>query len=137
MRKAIYLNVLTQVERVNGMPAEDQLALRDVDQAIRKAVNKVGTANKLSVDVKRVRLEQGSNPKGTPVGILIYLEGDQDPAANFTKLATSELEKFLLDVFKQPTSAGFRVNIQTIEENTNAVDELADEADNLSKGKSN
>ena len=63
MRKAIYLNVLTQVERVNGMPAEDQLALRDVDQAIRKAVNKVGTANKLSVDVKRVRLEQGSNPK--------------------------------------------------------------------------
>src|SRR5258708_8007088 len=137
MRKAIYLNVLTQVERLNGTPIESQLALREVDQAIRKAVRKVGTANKLSVDVKRVRLEQGSNPKGTQVAILTYLEGDQDPAANFPKLATSELEKYLLDVFKHPTPPRFRVNIQTIEENTNAVDELADEADNLPKGNSN
>src|SRR5258708_26638067 len=127
MRKAIYLNVVTQVERVNGAPTDGSLALRDVEQTIRKAAHKVGTAHNLSVEVKRMRLEQGSDSKGTQVAILTYLEGDQDPAANFTKLATSELVKYLINVFKQPTPAGFKVSVYKIEENTNAVDELADQ----------
>src|SRR5258708_33427624 len=120
MRKAIYLNIWTQVEGMKDTLVDSQLALREVDRTFRQAVHKVVTADRLSVDVKRVRLEPVSNSNRTQVTILTYLEGDQDAAANFTKLAISELEKYLLNVFKLPTPADFKVSIHKIEENTNA-----------------
>jgi hypothetical protein len=39
------------------------------------------------------------------------------------------MQKFLAEAFHAPTPSGLKVSVHSIEENTNAVDELADEAD--------
>src|SRR5438309_595963 len=130
MRKAIYLNVLTHIEGTKDTPPDAQLALREVERLVREAARKAGTAHIPMMDVKRVRLEEGPDHPGIHVGSLIYLEDEQEAAANFAKLATDKLQKLLNDVFKQPLPGNLKVSIHNIEENTNAVDELADEAGN-------
>jgi hypothetical protein len=130
MRKAIYLNVLTHVEGAKDTLPDAQLALREVEKLVHEAAGKAGTAHIPLMDVKRVRVEEGPDHTGVHVGSLIYLEDDQDAAANFTKLATDKLTKLLNDVYKQSMPANLKLTIHNIEENTNAVDELADEAGN-------
>src|SRR5207302_936588 len=106
MRKAIYLNVLTHVQSAKKTLPDSQLALREVSQIVREAANKTTPTNKLTVDVKRVRLEKGTDSSHVVVGFMIYLEGEQDAPHNFTSLATGELEKYLSDIFKGPTTSG-------------------------------
>ncbi len=127
MRKAIYLNVLTHVESNSKAKPSEETAVREVKQTVEAAQKKAKTD--LSIEIKRARVEKGPDDKGIHVGLLTYCEGDQDAQQNFTKLATEEMQKFLTDAFLAPTPSGLKVSVHSIEENTNAVDELADEAD--------
>jgi hypothetical protein len=125
MRKAIYLNVLTHVQTIANRPIDSQAALGEIDRLVRTLDHHKEAS--LSLDVKRVRLENEVDSNGVDVGILIYLEAEQDAASNFANFATSELETKLKNTFKQPTLSNLAVTVRKIEENTNAVDELADE----------
>ena len=127
MHKAIYLNVHTHVHSTKNRPLDSQLAMNEVDRLIREGAHNANT--RLSLDVKRVRLENRVGDDGVDVGILIYLEAEQEAASNFTNFASSELEKILTNTFKAPTPSGLSVTLHKIEENTNAVDELSDETE--------
>jgi hypothetical protein len=127
MRKAIYLNVLTHVENTAKGKLSDEAAVREVKQTVEASKKKAKTS--LSIEIKRARAEKGPDDKGIHVALLTYCEGDQDAPQNFTKLATDEMQKFLSEAFRAPTPSGLKVSVHSIEENTDAVDELADEAD--------
>src|SRR5258708_4801814 len=127
MRKAIYLNVLTHVESTSKAKPSEATAVKEVKQTVEAARKKAKTS--LSIEIKRARVEKGPDDKGIHVGLLAYCEADQDAPQNFTKLATDEMQKFLSDAFRAPTPSGLKVSVHSVEENTNAVDELADEAD--------
>ena len=127
MRKAIYVNVLTHVESTSKARPSEETAVREVKQAVE--AYKKNAKTKLSVEIKRARVEKGPDDKGLHVGLLAYCEGEQDAPQNFTKLATEEMQKFFSDAFRAPTPTGLKISVHSIEENTSAVDELADGAD--------
>src|SRR5215813_15137492 len=113
MRKAIYLNILTDVDGSSkGKPGEET-AVREVKQTVEAAKKKVKSL--LSIEIKRARVEKGPDDKGIHVGLLAYCEGDQDAPQNFTKLATDEMQKFLAEAFRAPTPSGLKVSVHSIE----------------------
>ncbi|MEP7287298.1 MAG: hypothetical protein ABI947_16200 [Chloroflexota bacterium] len=144
MRKGIYLNVLMHVEE--HKPAASTTAhavgpsgespakptanpLDEIKQAMETLTQGILPEDKITVEVKRIRTEPSIAPNDKQVSVLAYVEGEQDAPLNFMELATAELKKKLDMTFGQSLASGTNVQVHTIEENTNAVDELADEAE--------
>jgi hypothetical protein len=139
MRKAIYLNALINVQSASSDG--------DLEKNVRSAFQKASSKSKVKFDIKRVRSNKAPARPGLNIGlfvrramgtddaeeknvsILVYGEGEQDAPQNFTELASAELRKLLETAAAAMESSGLKASVTTIEENTNAVDELADEAD--------
>ena len=144
MHKAIYLNALLNVEAASN----DGDLEKNVRNAIQTASANKKPKSQVTFDIKRVRSAEAPAKPGMNIGLfvqrivgikdsstaknvtlLMYGEGEQDAPKNFTELASAELRNLLESAFSAPESSGLKASVASIEENTNAVDELADEAD--------
>ena len=122
--KAIYLNILVRVEESE---AADPEAIMDTLAGVITGALKVGSAAGLTGEIKRVRMSENP-PDGKPsVELLLHVRGNQAAPLAFLPLAQAEIRALLEMILPTALPGGTRAAVTSIEENTNAVDELTDE----------
>ena|ERR1700694_2112282 len=115
MHKAIYLNIVITASQ----SATTSEQIHEIQTRLTHGLQK--TPRQLSGVIKRLRVKAGK------IEALVYLEGEQDAPQNFSELAISDVKKSLETAFVVPLTNRSHLQISDIQENTNAVDELADE----------
>ncbi len=143
MRKGIYLKALFQFEPVGSNPSlrpgDKPGTAPDYPVLLKDTMDNLAPAwtaqTHLSHQIRRVRHEpsptaapETSAPnKGQVVSVLAYLEGEQDAPQDFARLTIEQWRKLLAQVSQQLAAKRIPVKITSIEEDSDAVDELADE----------
>ena len=136
MHKAIYLNAL--LEFAPDDPAHAVASDADYSAIMRDALLKAKPAwseqSHLSAEVKRIRPEKrdplvsnASAMGGVRLELLTYLEGEQDAPQDFAQLTAAHLQKLLEQIANPLLARHIKITLESIEENTSAVDELADD----------
>ena len=115
MHKAIYLTVVVKT----NPPGNTSEQVKEIEARIAAAIST--TSHELTGTLKRLRVKDGE------IKAIVYLEGEQDAPQNFSKIAILDARKSLETAFAVPLTSHSRISISDIQENTNAVDELADE----------
>ncbi len=115
MRKGIYLGLVLRVEP----QLEADRELPEVRARLEKAIAR--TRRQLSGQIKRLRVRDGKLE-----GIL-YFTGEQDAPQSFTELALTDVREALAALLDSPAGDRTRLTLETLEEDTDAVDDLADE----------
>jgi len=123
-RKAMYLNVLIGLRE--SELADPQALMDSVAEVISTALA-VGTAAGLTGEIKRVRMAENPPEAKPTVDVLLHVQGDQPAPMPFLPLAESEIRALLEMILQTALPGGLSAAITAIEENPNAVDELADE----------
>ena len=132
MRKGIYFDIRVRVEN-----AQDLNSLIATFKPVIKQVFPFGTPDaQLTGEVKRIRLQEAAKPSPR-IEALLYLEAEQAAADNFYKLAMTETQALMNKLFATSGSPEITVVVEGIEENTSAVDELAEEEIEAEEAKSN
>ncbi len=143
MRKGIYLKALFQFEPAGSNPSlrpgDKPGAASDYPVILKETIGALAPAwaahSRLSHQIRRVRHEPSATVtpgpsvpgKGQVVSVLAYLEGEQDAPQDFTRLAIEQWQNLLGQVSQQLSAKRIPVKITSIEEDSDAVDELADE----------
>ncbi len=144
MHKGIYLRALFQFEPAGSnpplRPGDKPGTVLDYPALLKDTMESLAPAwtvhSRLSHQIRRVRHEPPATAmpgtsapsKGQVVSVLAYLEGEQDAPQDFAKLAIEQWQNLLGQVSQQLTAKRVPVKISAIEEDSDAVDELADEA---------
>ncbi len=143
MRKGIYLKALFQFEPAGSNPSlrpgDKPGTAPDYPVLLKDTMNNLAPAwtahSRLSHQIRRVRHEPpatvtpgtSASGKGQVVSVLAYLEGEQDAPQDFAKFAIEQWQNLLGQVSQQLAAKRVPVKISAIEEDSDAVDELADE----------
>ena len=86
-----------------------------------------GTAVGLTGEIKRVRMAENPPDAKPAVDVLVHIQGDQPAPMPFLPLVESELRPLLEMILQTALPGGLPATLSLMEENSNAVDELADE----------
>jgi hypothetical protein len=114
MQKAIYLGVVVAVTPIDtGADRLYELEMK-IGQALRQ------TPHGLRGSVKRIRT------RGDHIEATVYVQGEQEPPENFTRLAVAEAQQALETAFAAPLRSNAQAAIHEIYEDSSAVDDMAD-----------
>jgi hypothetical protein len=123
VRKGIYLDIIVAVENAEQVESLEATLKAILNQALGSGT----PIAQLSGAVKRIRSPRSKAGEPPRIEALIYLEGEQDAPQNFYRLAMAEAQATLDAALLTPIAPDVTARVETIRENTNAVDELADE----------
>jgi hypothetical protein len=123
MRKGIYLDILIQLESAEQAEKPEDALKAILNQALQNGT----PIAQLTGKVKRIRPQGYVDGEPRRVEALIYLEGEQEASQNFYTLATAEVQAALHAALLTPIAPDVSAHVENIQENSNAVDELADE----------
>ncbi len=123
MRKGIYLDVVMRLD--NAEEAEN--AMPALKAIINQSLAKGTPIAQLTGEIKRIRPHANADSSEPHIEALVYMEGEQEPAHNFYTLAVAEVKAVLDAAFHTPVAPDVNAHLTDIQENTNAVDELAEE----------
>ncbi len=124
MLKAIYLNAVLQLDNPDLSVARRQKLVDDLSHKTTAVLTQGTPSARLTGEIKQSKFVTESS--GSMLKLIVYLEGEQEPAQNFTTLAAAELRTVIAGILAE---GQIPMAISRVEENRNALEELEQGSD--------